>query len=69
MFTIFFKDYVRCNHSSTNEFLTYNSFIYCEFDTVATFHVLHKIVLSSSYRFYNFSFSFYEYSFFINSDD
>ena len=55
----FFKGYVRCNNFSTNEFLTSNS--------VAIFNIPHKNVLSSSIRFYHFSFSFYEYSFFTNS--
>ena len=38
-----------------------------EFDSVAIFNMSHKNVLSSSHRFFHFSFSFYEYSFFINS--
>ena len=61
----FLKGYVRCNFS-TNEFLTSNSFIYREFDSVAIFNTLHKNVLSSSYHFYHFSFPFYEYLFFID---
>ena len=55
----FFKGYVRCNNFSTNEFLTSNS--------VAIFNIPHKYNSTSSIRFYHFSFSFYEYSFFINS--
>ena len=45
------------------------SFIYREFDSVTIFvqNIPYKNVLSSSYRFYHFSFSFYEYSFFINN--
>ena len=53
------KGYVRFNSFSTNEFLTSNS--------VAIFNTPHKNVLSSSIHFCHFSFSFYEYSFFINS--
>ena len=55
----FFKGYVRCNNFSTNDFLKSNS--------VAIFKIPHKYVSTSSIRFYLFSFSFYEYSFFINS--
>ena len=55
----FFKGYVRCNNFSTNDFLTSNS--------VAIFNIPHKYVSTSSIRFYHLSFSFYEYSFFINS--
>ena len=55
----FFKGYVRCNNFSTTDFLTSNS--------VAIFNIPHKYVSTSSIRFYHFSFSFYEYSFFINS--
>ena len=54
----FFKGYVRCNNFFTNKFLTSNS--------VAFFNIQYN-VLSSSIRFYHFSFSFYEYLFFINS--
>ena len=56
-----------CNNFSTNEFLTSNSFIYLEFNSVAIFNIPHRNVLSSSCRFYHFSLSFYEYLFFINS--
>ena len=63
----FFKDYTRCHKFSTNKFLTSNNFIHREFNSVAIFNIPHKNVLSSSIRFYHFSFSFYEYSFFINS--
>ena len=62
----FFKGYVRCNNFSTNKFLKSNSFIYREFNSVAIFNIPHKNVLSSSYRFYHFSYSF-KYSFIINS--
>ena len=55
----FFKGYVRCNNFSTNKFLTSNS--------VAIFNIPDNNVLSSSIHFYQFSFSFYEDSFFINS--
>ena len=55
----FFKGYVRCNNFSTNDFLTSNS--------VAIFNIPNKYVSTSSIRFYHFNFSFYEYSFFINS--
>ena len=55
----FFKGYVRCNNFSTNDFLTSNR--------VAIFNIPNKYVSTSSIRFYHFSFSFYEYSFFINS--
>ena len=44
---------------STYKFLTSNS--------IAIFNITDKNVLSSSVHFYQFSFSFYEYSFFINS--
>ena len=54
----FFKGYVRCNSFSTNKFLKSNS--------AAVFNIPDKNVLFSSIRFYHFSFSFYEYSFFIN---
>ena len=67
MLTSFFKGYVRCNNFSTNEFLMSNSFIYREFDSVAIFNIPHKNALSRSYPLFHFSFSFYEYSFFINS--
>ena len=60
------KGYVRCSNFSTNKFLTSNSFIYREFNSVAIFNIPHKNVLSSSYRFYHFSYSF-KYSFIINS--
>ena len=60
------KGYVRCSNFSTNKFLTSNSFIYREFNSVAIFNIPHKNVLSSSYHFYHFSYSF-KYSFFINS--
>ena len=63
----FFKGYVKCNNFSTNKFLTSNSFIYREFNSVAIFNIPHTNLLSSSYRFYHFSFPFYEYSFFSNS--
>ena len=56
----FFKGYVRCNSFSTNKFLKSNS--------AAVFIIPDKNVLFSSIRFYHFSFSFYEYSFFINRD-
>ena len=62
-----FKGYVRCNHFSTNEFLMSNNFIYREFNSITNFHIPHKNVLSSSYRFDHFSLSFYEYLIFINS--
>ena len=55
----FFKGYVRCNNFATNDFLTSNS--------VAIFNIPHKYVSTSSIHFYHFSFSFYEFSFFINS--
>ena len=55
----FFKGYVTCNNFSTNKFLTSNS--------VAIFNIPDNNVLSSSIHFYQFSFSFYEDSFFINS--
>ena len=63
----FFKGYVRCSNFSNNKFLTSTSFIYRAFNNVAIFNIPHKNVLSSSIRFYHFSFSFDEYSFFINS--
>ena len=56
---IIFSKAVRCNNFSRNKFLTSNS--------VAIFNILDKDVLSSSIHFYQFSFSFYEYLFFINS--
>ena len=56
---IFFKAYVRCYNFSTKKFLMSNS--------VAIFNIPNKDVLSSSIHFYQFSFSFYEYSFLINS--
>ena len=59
MLIIFCKGCVMCNNFSTNKFLTTNS--------VAIFNIPDKNVLSSSMHFYQFSFSFYEYSFFINS--
>ena len=55
----FFKVYVKCNNFSTNKFLTSNS--------VAISNIQDKNFLSSSVHFYEFSFSFYEYLFFINS--
>ena len=55
----FFKGYVRWNNCFTNEFLTSNS--------VAIFNIPHKYVSTNSIRFYHFSFSFYEFSFCINS--
>ena len=55
----FFKRYVRCNNFSTNKFLMSNS--------VAIFNIPDKNALSSSVHFHQFSFSFYEYSFFTNS--
>ena len=45
--------------TSTNKFLTSNS--------ITIFNIPDKNVLSSSVHFYQFSFSFYEYSFFIKS--
>ena len=63
----FFKGYVKCNNFSSNKFLTSNSFIYREFKSVSIFNIPHKNVLSSSTRFYHFSFSFYKHSFFRNS--
>ena len=63
----FFKGYVRCNHFSTNEFLMSNNFIYREFNSITNFHIPHKNVLSSSYRFDHFSLSFCEYLIFISS--
>ena len=56
----FFKGYIRGNNFSTNKFLTSIS--------IAIFNILDKSVLSSSGHFCQFSFSFQEYSFFINSD-
>ena len=53
-----FEGYVRCNNFSVNKFLASNS--------VSVFNIPFDI-LSSSVHFYQFSFSFYEYSFFINS--
>ena len=63
----FFIGYVKCNNFSTNKSLTSNSFIYCEFNSVAIFNIPQTNVLPSSICFYNFSFYFYEYSFFTNS--
>ena len=63
----FFKSYVKYNNFSTNKLLTSNSFIYGEFNSAAIFNIPHINVLSSSICFYHFSFSSYEYSFFINS--
>ena len=63
----FFKGYVKCNNFSTNKFLMSNSFICREFNSVAIFNIPRTNVLSSSTRFYHFSFSFYEYSVFTNS--
>ena len=62
----FFKGYVKCNDFSTNKFLASNSFIYRELYSVAIFNIPHKNIFSSSMRFYYFSFSFYEYSLFVN---
>ena len=62
-----FNGYVRCNSFSTNEFLTFDSFIYHEFISVAIFNIPHTNVLSSLHRFYHFSFSSYKYLLFINS--
>ena len=53
-----FEGYVRCNNFSVNKFLASNS--------VSVFNIPFDI-LSSSVHFYQFSFSFYEYSFFRNS--
>ena len=55
----FFKGYVRCNNFSANDFLSS--------DSVAIFNIPNKYISTSSIRFYHFIFSFYEYSFFINS--
>ena len=63
----FLKGYVRCNNFSTDKFLTSNSFIYREFNSVAIFNIPHKNVFSSSYCFYRFSFSFYECMLIISS--
>ena len=52
------EGYVRCNNFSVNKFLASNS--------VSVFNIPFDI-LSSSVHFYQFSFSFYEYSFFIKS--
>ena len=54
----FFNGYVKCNFS-TNKFLLSNS--------VAIFNIPNKNVSSSSIHFYQLSYSFYKYLFFINS--
>ena len=63
----FFKGYVKRNNFPTNKFLTSNSFIYREFNSVAIFNIPHANILSDSIHFYHFSFSFYEYLSFKNS--
>ena len=55
----FFKDYLRCNKFSTNKFLMSSR--------VANFNIPGKKGLSSSIHFYQFSYSFQEFSFFITS--
>ena len=64
MLIIFFKGYVTRNNFSWNKFLNYDSFIYHD---VNIFNISHTNVLSSSDRFYPFSFYFCKYSFFIYS--
>ena len=64
MLIIFFKGYVTRNNFSRNKFLNYDSFIYHD---VNIFNISHTNVLSSSDRFYPFSFYFCKYSFFIYS--
>ena len=54
----FFNGYVKCNFS-TSKFLLSNS--------VAIFNIPDKNVSSSSIHFYQLSYSFYKYLFFINS--
>ena len=66
MLAIFSKAIMLGVIISTNEFLRSNSFIYREFRCVVIVNILHKNLLCSSYPFYHFSFSFYEYLFFIN---
>ena len=63
-FDNFFKGYVMCNNFSRNKFLNHDSFIYHD---VNIFNISHTNVLSSSERFYPFSFYFCKYSFFIYS--
>ena len=60
----FLKGCVTCNSFSRNEFLDYDSFIY---HNVNIFNISHTNVLSSSSRFYLFSFYFCKYSFSIYS--
>ena len=38
----FFIGYVKCNNFSSNKSLTSNSFIYCEFNSVAIFNIPNK---------------------------
>ena len=61
-----FKSYVKCNNISTYNFLTSNSFICHEFNSVAIFNIPHTTFYAAQYIFI-ISFSFFEYSFFTNS--
>ena len=60
----FFIGYITRNNFSKNKFLNYDSFIY---HNVNFFNISHTNVLSSSDRFYPFSFYFCKYSFIIYS--
>ena len=55
----FFKGYVTRNNFSRNKFLNYDSFIYHD---VNIFNISHTNVLSSSDRFYPFSFYFCKFN-------
>ena len=64
----FFKGYVTGKNFSNYNFLNHNftlSFIYHDIHSLNIFNISHTNVLSSSDRFYPFSFYFCEYSFFI----
>ena len=64
----FFKGYVTRKNFSNYNFLNHDftlSFIYHDIHSLNIFNISHTNVLSSSDRFYPFSFYFCEYSFFI----